>query len=59
MRALRTDTSARELVERLETGIPALMEKANVPGLSLALVGYHARDGIHVARIGTDWFYGE
>jgi len=21
------------------------------------LVGYHARDGIHVARIGVDWFY--
>jgi len=24
-----------------------------------ALVGYHARDGIHVARIGIDWFYEE
>lgn len=23
----------------------------------LTLVGYHARDGIHVARIKTDWFY--
>lgn len=25
----------------------------------LALVGYHARDGIHVARIEIDWFYGK
>jgi sialidase-1 len=25
----------------------------------LALVGYHARDGLHVARIGIDWFYGK
>ncbi len=25
----------------------------------LCLVGYHARDSIHVARIGIDWFYGE
>lgn len=24
----------------------------------LALVAYHARDGLHVARIGIDWFYG-
>ena len=23
----------------------------------LALVGYHARDGTHIARIGIDWFY--
>jgi len=23
----------------------------------LVLVGYHARDGLHVARIGVDWFY--
>lgn len=28
-------------------------------GNDLALVGYHARDGIHVARIGIDWFYGK
>jgi len=25
----------------------------------LVLVGYHARDGLHVARIGVDWFYGK
>ena len=25
----------------------------------VALVGYHARDGLHVARIGVDWFYGK
>jgi sialidase-1 len=23
----------------------------------VVLVGYHARDGLHVARIGVDWFY--
>ena len=23
------------------------------------LLGYHARDGLHVKRIGIDWFYGE
>jgi len=27
-------------------------------GKDLALVGFHARDGLHVARIGIDWFYG-
>jgi sialidase-1 len=26
---------------------------------NLALIAYHARDGLHVARIGIDWFYGE
>lgn len=25
----------------------------------VVLVGYHTREGIHVARIGVDWFYGE
>lgn len=25
----------------------------------LAVISYHARDGLHVARIGTDWFYGK
>jgi len=24
----------------------------------LAIISYHALDGLHVARIGTDWFYG-
>lgn len=28
-------------------------------GKDLALVGYHARDGIHVARVKIDWFYGK
>ena len=28
-------------------------------GKNLALVAYHTRNGIHVARIGIDWFYGE
>ncbi len=28
-------------------------------GDDLVLVGYHTREGIHVARIGVDWFYGE
>ena len=27
-------------------------------GDDLALVAYHARDGLHVARIGIEWFYG-
>lgn len=25
----------------------------------IAVVGYHCRDGLRVARIGTDWFYGK
>ena len=25
----------------------------------VALVNYHALDGIHVTRIGVDWFYGK
>jgi sialidase-1 len=28
-------------------------------GNDLALVGYHSRDGLHVARIKMDWFYGK
>ena len=28
-------------------------------GDDLAVIGFHARDGIHVARIGIDWFYGK
>lgn len=28
-------------------------------GDDLVLVGYHAREGLHVARIGLDWFYGK
>ncbi|MCX7425249.1 MAG: sialidase family protein [Planctomycetia bacterium] len=28
-------------------------------GKDMALVGFHARDGLHVARIGIDWFYGK
>jgi sialidase-1 len=28
-------------------------------GKDTALVGYHARDGLYVARIGIDWFYGK
>jgi hypothetical protein len=27
-------------------------------GKDLVLVGFHARDGLHVARLGVDWFYG-
>ena len=26
-------------------------------GNELAIVSYHQRDGLHVARIGVDWFY--
>lgn len=28
-------------------------------GDDLVLLAYHTREGIHVARIGVDWFYGE
>jgi sialidase-1 len=28
-------------------------------GNDLAIVGYHARDGLRVARIGIEWFYGQ
>jgi len=28
-------------------------------GDDVVLVGYHTREGIHVARIGVDWFYGD
>ena len=28
-------------------------------GDDLAVIAYHARDGLHVARIGIDWFYGK
>ena len=27
-------------------------------GKDLAVISYHARNGLHVARIGIDWFYG-
>ncbi len=33
-------------------GYPSLLFVDN-----LALISYHQRDGLHVARIGTDWFY--
>ena len=28
-------------------------------GDGIAVLSYHARDGLHVARIGIDWFYGK
>jgi sialidase-1 len=28
-------------------------------GKDMALIGYHCRDGLRVARIGIDWFYGK
>ena len=28
-------------------------------GNDLAVIGYHCRDGLRVARIGIDWFYGK
>ena len=28
-------------------------------GEDLAIIGYHCRDGLRVARIGIDWFYGK
>jgi CubicO group peptidase (beta-lactamase class C family) len=38
MKAMTTDVTTRELIDKLLNNIPALMEKHNVPGLSLALV---------------------
>jgi hypothetical protein len=35
MKAMTTDVTARELIDKLLNNIPALMEKHNVPGLSL------------------------
>ncbi|HPC14978.1 MAG TPA: sialidase family protein [Candidatus Hydrogenedentes bacterium] len=35
-------------------GYPSLMFVED-----LALISYHQRDGLHVARIGIDWFYGK
>jgi len=26
---------------------------------NIALVNFNSRDGIHIARIGVDWFYGK
>ena len=38
MKAMTTDVTTRELIDKLLNNIPALMEKHNVPGLSLTLI---------------------
>lgn len=47
--------------ERIIAGDPE--DDYGYPGLTfvddLALVVYHQRDGLHVARIGVDWFYAQ
>ena len=47
--------------ERIIMGDPE--DDYGYPGLTflddVALVVYHQRDGLHVARIGIDWFYGK
>jgi hypothetical protein len=47
--------------ERIIGGDPE--DDYGYPGLlfagDLALIVYHMRDGLHVARIGQDWFYGK
>ena len=35
-------------------GYPSLLFVDDV-----AIISYHQRDGLHVARIGVDWFYGK
>jgi sialidase-1 len=46
--------------ERVIMGDPA--DDYGYPSLmfteGLAIISYHQRDGLHVARIGVDWFYG-
>ncbi len=47
--------------ERIIMGDPA--DDYGYPSLMFtdgpAIISYHQRDGLHVARIGTDWFYGK
>ena len=56
---LSKDDGATWTNERVIAG--DLEDDYGYPGLTfldkLALVVYHARDGLHVARIGIDWFY--
>jgi len=56
-----TDDGATWSHERVIAGDPE--DDYGYPGLTfvddLALIVYHQRDGLHVARIGIDWFYGK
>jgi len=52
----RTFTSFRHLADNPEDDFG--YQFVEFVGQELALIGYHARDGLHVARIGIDWFYG-
>jgi sialidase-1 len=57
---ISTDDGATWSHERVIAGDPE--DDYGYPGLTfvddLALIVYHQRDGLHVARIGIDWFYG-
>lgn len=58
---ISTDDGATWTHERVIAGDPE--DDYGYPGLTfvgdMALVVYHQRDGLHVARIGVDWFYGK
>lgn len=62
---LSSDDGATWFGERVIGGDPE--DDYGYPGLTfvedsgaeLALVVYHQRDGLHVARVGTGWFYGK
>jgi len=59
--AVSKDDGATWEHERIIAGDPE--DDYGYPGLTfldgLALVVYHQRDGLHVARIGIDWFYAQ
>jgi len=58
---LSKDDGATWINERIIMGDPE--DDYGYPGLTflddMALITYHQRDGLHVARIGVDWFYGK
>ncbi|MBX7257197.1 MAG: glycoside hydrolase [Candidatus Hydrogenedentes bacterium] len=58
---LSKDDGATWTNERVIGGDPE--DDYGYPGLTfvddVAIIVYHMRDGLHVARIGTDWFYAE
>lgn len=58
---LSKDDGATWVNERVIAGDPE--DDYGYPGLTfvddMALIVYHQRDGLHVGRIGTGWFYGD
>lgn len=62
---ISTDDGATWTQERViggdpedDYGYPSLLF-AEDGGKPIALISYHRRDGLHVVRIGIDWFYGK